>query len=189
MRIQEDSLGFKHIHAYTEYDLVSWKHYVKLLWSVIDYKLRGGYSLTVHLPYELQHPPFRGQLLNGIKFVNFGEKLKEIFKVRLYWENAPWLNVGTWDLKYPQDYGFIAATSKAEYCLDTGHLILGCRSAKLARAHLLSYIKLFGDQIKHVHLHENDLKHDHHWHSQKILTPELVNIITKGRTFIWEKSA
>lgn len=186
MRIQKDNLGFDHYHAYTVYKLVGWKHYVELLRSVIEFKLRDGQTLTVHFPYELLHTELLEYYRNGVRFVKFGEWLKKVFKIKLYWENAPWLNVGVWDLKF-RSKGMYIANSKVDLCLDVGHLMLGCENPMFANALIRAYIDLWGDRIKHLHLHENDLIHDKHWHTQEILTPAFVKEITKGRTFIWEK--
>ena len=185
-RIQKDSLDFKHIHAHTEYSLVGMSHYFKLLWSVLDCKLRGGYSLTVHLPYEVQHPDFVGTLENGIKFIEYGELLKRMFNVRLYWENAPWLIPPKWGLKY-DNTNWLRVPRDIDLCLDTGHLMLGQRSKEAFYAKLSTILKKRGHQIKHLHLSENNFKYDQHKHTRKILTDRRLRKITRGRTWIWEK--
>ena len=120
----------------------------------------------------------------GQRFVDFGEGLKNIFKINLYWENAPWLREGTWDLKFDNTYWNTIPTN-IDLCLDTGHLMLGLKEHEFP-ARLNFIMQQRGGQIKHLHLSENDLVHDLHWHTNKILTSDLVEKITEGRTFIWE---
>lgn len=183
-RVQLDSLGFAHHHAYTEYSLVSYKHYLKLIWSVLDYKIRGGYSLTVHLPYEVQHPEFIADLQRGLDFIEFGELLKKLFKIRLYWENSPWLKPPKWGLKYKNTQWY-RIPRDIELCLDTGHLMLGCYKENFYTK-LSILLKTRGKQIKHLHLSENNLKWDQHKHTRKILTDRRLRKIERGRTWIWE---
>ena len=185
MRVQKDSLGFPHHHAFTEYSLVGMRHYLKLLWSVIDLKIRGGYSLTVHLPYEVQHPEFIRDLQRGISFIEFGELLKRMFGLRLYWENSPWLKPPKWELKY-ENTRWNRIPRDIDLCLDTGHLMLGQPYKEVFYVKLHDILKKRGKQIKHLHLSENNLKSDQHKHTRKILTERRLKKITRGRTSIWE---
>ena len=187
MRIQQDSsLDLNHHHAYTEYSLVGLRHYLKLIWSVIDLKLRDGYSLTVHLPYEVQHPEFIHDQQKGIDFIEFGELLKRMFKIRLYWENAPWLKPPKWNLKY-KNTEWQRIPRDIDLCLDTGHLMLGQHNKATFYTKLHTVLNKRGHQIKHLHLSENNFKSDQHKHTRKVLTERRLRKITRGRTFIWEK--
>lgn len=180
MRVQDG-----HYHAYTEYGLTNGKHYIKLLISIVECKARCGKSLTVHLPFEIQHNLGPGRK-KAYQFIAFGEGLRKLFNIKLYWENAPWLNYGSWDLKYGNTR-WHAIPKNIDLCLDTGHLMLGAKNRKDATRAIVEVVAQFGKQIRHLHLSENDLMHDKHWHTHKILTTDLVNKITKGRTYIWEK--
>lgn len=185
MRIHSDTLGFKHHHAFTEHSLVSYKHYLKLLWSVLDLKLRRGYSLTVHIPYEVQHPEFVGDLQRGLDFIDFGELLNKMFSIRLYWENAPWLVPPKWGLRYEETW-WGRIPRDIDLCLDTGHLMLGCKNKNVFYVKLHNLLKRRSKQIKHVHLSENNFKYDQHKHTRKILTERRLRNITRGRTWVWE---
>lgn len=176
-----------HHHAFTEYNLVNKKHYMKLLWSFIICKIKRGSDITIHVPYELMHIELNDKSILAFKFIAYGEWLKRIFHIPLYWENAPWLDYGTWDLKYiPAYIYFELLPTTIEYCLDTGHVMLGMKSKKNAVNLIKHIIDLHGSQIKFLHLHENDLVHDFHLHTDKILTREVVNYITCGRDYVWE---
>ena len=118
--------------------------------------------------------------------VKFGNLLAKFISVNLYWENAPLLNHETWDLKHgPTDWSLVP--TKINLCLDTGHLILGSKSIKEAQDKILTIFKERQHQIKHIHIHENDLIHDTHLPPQNILNKELLQEITKDRTYIFEK--
>lgn len=183
MRIQSN-----HHHAYTVYDLVGFKHYLYLLWSVVECKLRFGKSLTVHLPYEIQHLGLLKGREKAHRFISFGEVLKHLFGVKLYWENSPRLRYGIWDLAHDNTYWHMLPID-IDLCLDTGHLMLGLKSKEEFYERLDFIIQQRGEQIKHLHLHENDLVHDRHWHTRRILTKKVVEKITRGRSFIWESGA
>lgn len=183
MRVQNN-----HAHARTRYTTISGRDYWTLLQDVIDTKKKGYKSLTVHLPFELIHvsAPYanRGK---GILFIEYGEFLKRIFNINLYWENAPELIVGTWNRKY--EFHWTPIPGNIDLCLDTGHVMLNEKSAKDARAMILFILDIYGPQIKHIHLHENDLVRDCHWKPKKILTKKFIKEITQGRTFIIEEEA
>lgn len=182
-------LGIKiqdeHLHASTMYEPTSASHFWKLLASILIAKFLRAKSVNVHLPLEILHPSIYTNKKIGILFVRFGEFLKRLFCIELYWENAPLLKYGTWDLKHGQsDWRLVP--DDIDLCLDTGHLMLGAISTKQARERILHILKLRGKQIKHIHLHENDLIHDSHQQHSFIITPDLRNIITAGRSFILE---
>lgn len=188
MRIQD-----KHLHAISVYSPTSLKHFYVLFLSILFCKLKGLKSVTNHLPFEVEHPAefntFSKMLAKT--YIFYGQFLKQLFAVKLYWENSPVLNVGSWDLKYGQtDWqkvpGFLELT------LDTGHLILGSRNKKEARDRLEFVLKIKGKQIKHLHLHENDLKTDLHlkWtkinKDKRIIDQKLFKSLTRGRSYIFE---
>lgn len=175
-----------HAHAYSVYDLLSTKHYIFLLKSVIECKLNNYKTLTVHLPFEMQHKQVE-DLPKANRYITLGELLKKIFKIKLYWENAPWLNIGTWDLKY-DNTNWNAIPKNIELCLDTGHLMLGCKNKNDFYKLLDSILKDRGDQIKYLHLHENDFFSDKHTPVPgKIITKNIIGKITKKREYIIEK--
>lgn len=175
-----------HAHAYTIYDLLSAKHYLFLIKSVVECKLNRYKTLTVHLPFEIQHKQVEN-LPNANRYIFFGELLKKIFKVKLYWENAPWLNVGTWDLKYGNT-NWEAIPSNIELCLDTGHLMLGCKNKSEFYKLLNKVLKKSGTQIKYLHLHENNFISDIHVPVPgKVIDRNLIRKIARNRDYIVEK--
>lgn len=178
----------RHAHAIYGHGSLSEKDYYNLLRNVIETKLKSYLSLTAHLPFEIQHPKVYLNLNNGLRFINFGEKLKRLFKIKLYWENAPAQNNKIWTLRYGQtDWGKVPG--KIELCLDTGHLILGARTISEARGRIEKVLTERGQQIKHLHLHENDLAHDTHEPIGKMIDKKLLAKLTKNRTYIFEKAA
>lgn len=185
MRVQNN-----HYHAYTLYEPIRWKHFWYLLRSAIEFKLKKGKTLTVHLPLEIQYDSFDPfHTFWAHRFLWFGEGLKQTFNIPLYWENASLLVVGRWCLTERGNTDWKRIPKNIELTLDTGHLMLGCQNPKEFRKLLNAIIHQYGDRIKHLHLHENDLVHDNHWHTTNILTHALIEKITHGRTYIWEESA
>lgn len=175
-----------HAHAYTSYSLLNLKNYLFLFRSVIECKINNYIDLTVHLPFEIQHTEFLN-IKKAKRYIYFGERLKKIFGVSLYWENAPWLNYGTWDLKY-KNTNWEHVPKDIELCLDTGHLMLGCKNKKIFFKKLKKVLKGRGEQIKYLHLHENNFVSDKHFPVPgKIITKKLMDNLIKNRDCIIEK--
>ncbi|NMB84351.1 hypothetical protein GYA28_03635 [Candidatus Roizmanbacteria bacterium] len=184
-----------HGHAVPLFTPTSWRHYSYLFISIFLAKVRRYTTLTQHLPLEIQHPKqFPKSYDKGYRLIKFGEFLSRLFKVNLCWENAPLLNYGTWDLKYGQiDWDKIPGN--INLCIDTGHLMLGSKDKQEARRRVTNIVlKRFPERVKHLHIHENDLKVDRHWQPNKrklherILNKSLIEKIIKGRTYIYERS-
>lgn len=174
-----------HLHAFSLYQGISALHFVYLWLSLVTAKLLRCKSVTCHLPLEMQHSEEYRNIKLAKKFIRFGQRWKKRLKIKLYWENAPLLVYGVWNLKHGQtDWSGIPRD--IELCLDTGHLMLGARSKRDARNRIRNILKDRRDQIKHLHLHENDLEHDLHAKQRKILSKKLLNELKKGRTFIYE---
>lgn len=176
----------QHYHATTLYQAISLKHFFLLLGDVLIFKFKKGRSLTVHLPLEIQHPHHFHHLFLAKMFIEFGELLKYIFQIHLYWENAPLLVYGSWQLKFGQTVWRLIPKN-IDLCLDVGHLILGCKNIPATRNRILKLVNKRGFQIKHLHLHENDLVHDLHFPPRRILGSEIIQQLTKNRTYIFEK--
>lgn len=175
-----------HAHAYTRYSLLGWRDYVLLLKSIVEGRMRSTKSVTVHLPFEIQHREVQN-LYKAYCYIWYGQFLKKVFGVKLYWENAPWLQYGTWDLKYTNiEWTYIPYN--IELCLDTGHLMLGCKNKEEFIKKLDEVERKRGNQIKHLHLHENDFIADKHISAPgKVVTENIFEKIIKGRTYIVEK--
>ena len=183
--IKPNQIEDGHLHAWCLYKPTSFMHFVYLAFSVFVCKVTRSKSLTTHLPLELQHHTYP-RVKTGIRLIKFGNFLAALIQIKLYWENAPLLNYGVWDLKHgPTEWGLVPR--KIPLCFDTGHLMLGSDSIKDAQDKILSVFKDRQEQIKHLHLHENDLIHDTHLSPNNILIKELIQEITKNRTYIFEK--
>ena len=92
-------------------------------------------SVTTHLPLELQHRVYL-DIERANKLIKFGQFWAALFKVKLYWENAPLLNYGTWELKHGQtDWELVPYD--ISLCLDTGHAMLGAVSMEEARGRII----------------------------------------------------
>jgi sugar phosphate isomerase/epimerase len=175
-----------HAHDDSRYKEIGWPDYAILLKNIIEVRLYSYISLNVHLPFEVQHPSVYPCLKKGLMFIRFGERMKRIFNIRLYWENAPAQNYGTWNLKNGQtQWEHIPET--IDLCLDTGHVMLEARSVEEARRNIVKILKKRGKQIKHLHVHENDLLHDTHNPIGKVITKKLLADLTYNRTYIFEK--
>ncbi|MBI4158238.1 MAG: hypothetical protein HY505_01260 [Candidatus Yanofskybacteria bacterium] len=174
-----------HLHAWCLYEPTSWKHFIYIFLSVLV--CRAGYykSLTTHLPLELQHK-FYSNVNRGRKLIKFGQFLAALFRTKLYWENAPLLNYEIWNLKHGQTEWELVP-HEIFLCFDTGHAMLGAVSDKNAQEDILSIFRKRRFQIKHLHIHENDLIHDNHDPVGRVITKDIFKEITNGRTYIFEK--
>jgi len=187
MLIRNGQLVGGHLHAYSEYRAVGWKHFMKLLLSIVVGKVVGARSVTAHLPLEFQHPDEFRNIMMANSLIRFGEYLKKLFNIKLYWENAPLLNFGTWDLKY-ENTDWENVPKNINLCLDTGHLMLGVKTKKEFLKTLDWVLKQYGEQLKHLHLHENDFKSDQHLSVPgKIIDKKLRDRLITSRSFIYEK--
>ena len=183
--IKDNQIQDGHLHAWCLYKQTSLMHFVYLFASVLVGKITGSKSVTTHLPLEMQHHIYPRKE-TGLKLIKFGNFLAALIRVKLYWENAPLLNYGVWDLKHgPTEWDLVPLI--IPLCLDTGHLILGSESVREAQDKITALSQDRRDQIKHLHIHENDLIHDSHLSPNNILTKELIGEITKDRTYIFEK--
>jgi|SRR3989344_3804737 len=181
MRIQDH-----HAHADCRYCRIDWRDYVLLFKNILQAKIQNVRSLNVHLPFEVQHPTQYEDVQRGLRYIHFGETLKKLFDIKLYWENAPAQNYGTWDLKNGQtQWQYIPQT--IHLCLDTGHVMLGAKSIQEARKRISTILKERGKQIRHLHIHENDLQHDTHNPIGKVITKKLFEDLINNRTYIFEK--
>jgi sugar phosphate isomerase/epimerase len=186
MKIFNDNqINDGHLHAWCLYESISWRHFLYLGISIVAGKFVSSKSLTTHLPLELQHSIYTNKKLAN-KLLEFGTRLASVFKVRLYWENSPLLNYGSWDLKHGQTEWELIPRD-VPLCLDTGHLILGVSSTEEAQKKILEIFEKYINQIGHLHIHENDLVHDSHNSPDKIITKKLLEEITKDKTYIFEK--
>ena len=175
-----------HLHAVGLYKPISKKHFLSLCISLFYGKIVGAKSVTVHLPLEILHPKFYKNLTLAKKFINFGEFLTHHLKINLFWENAPLLNYETWTLKHGQN-SWKLIPKNIYLCLDTGHLILGARNTREARKRIVKIFNERKNQIRHLHIHENDLKSDSHEKPGKVVTKLLLKKLTKSRSFIYEE--
>ena len=130
----------------------------------------------------------------GKDFILFGEDLKQLYGIPLYWENAPEQVYMDWTLKHGQTK-WESVPDNIELTLDTGHLMMGSLDVKEAQERIEHVLFTRGIQIKHVHLHENDLVHDDHKQVGKeqtytggtVVTQDIFNRLTSGRTYIFEQ--
>lgn len=179
-----------HAHAKTSYQVLRLRDYFWLLINCLETKLCNYSSLNVHLPFEIQHPKHYPNLKNGLMFIMFGEKLKKILNIKLYWENAPEENFGKWNLKHGQtEWRYVP--KNIDLCLDIGHAILGFKTKLKAKNNIEKLIEKRGSQIKHLHIHVNDLKSDQHINNPKKVTEKLseewMENIKNNRSYIYEK--
>lgn len=176
----------EHAHAKSRYEVTQVEDYINLVRDFLLTQQGRLLSLNVHLPFEIQHPEIYPDLDRGLHFIRYGEGLKKIFGVPLYWENSPEIVYGSWELKHGQT-DWTHVPRDIELTLDTGHAMLGARDKDDAQTRIRAILQEWGPQIKHLHLHENDLRGDEHWPVGKILTPDFITEITAGRTFIFEQ--
>jgi sugar phosphate isomerase/epimerase len=175
-----------HAHAKSRYAEIGVEDYINLVKDFVSVKDAKLLSLNVHLPFEIQHPDIYPDLSRGLDFIRYGEELKELYHVPLYWENSPEQVFGKWYLRYGQTTWELIPRD-IELTLDTGHLMLEAADAVQARRRIEKVLRDRGDQIRHLHIHENDLMHDKHSPISKVITPGFLQKIIMGRTYIFEK--
>ena len=81
----------------------------------------------------------------------------------------------------------VVETKCKGYLSLNAHLILGVKNINQARARIKKILAERGGQIKHLHLHENDLLYDLHNSVGKVIDKKLLEILIKGRSYIYEK--
>lgn len=181
---------FGHAHAHTRYLPVSLLDYLYLLVDVVIVKFYKYKSLNVHLPFEVQHPTVYSTTIFSRGYIKFGEFLKNISHINLFWENAPEEIYGTWTLKHNQT-DWSQVPPEVDLCLDIGHLSLGAVNISEARKGIRRLINERGHQIKHLHLHTNNLKADQHCTDivliERVFSKKLIDSLKVGRTYIYEQ--
>ncbi len=175
-----------HAHAKSRYKETEVLDYINLVRDFVKVQRDKHLSLNVHLPFEIQHPQMYPSLEKGLHFIRYGEGLKNIFAIPLYWENSPELVYRTWQLKNGQT-DWTHVPKDIDLTLDTGHAMLGASDSEDARNRIRAILAEWGSQIKHIHLHENDLYADEHWPVGNIITNDFIDEIAAGRTFIFEQ--
>lgn len=185
MRVQDN-----HAHADTLYKgTCLWSFYL-LAANILETKSHKYSSLTVHLPFEIQHPKIYRSIWKGMLFIAVGEFLKKVVNIRLYWENAPEEVVKKWCLKYGQTE-WLYVPRDIDLCLDIGHLIIGSNNLQEARKRIKRIIQQREKQIKHLHLHINRLRSDDHIVCTKavkrVIGPKILRCLVKDRTYIFER--
>ena len=175
-----------HAHAKPRYLETGIEDYLNLVRDFITVQKSGLLTLNTHLPFEIQHPQVYPDLKKGLHFVRYGEGLKQIFGVPLYWENSPEQVYKEWHLKHGQT-DWTNIPKDIELTLDTGHAMLGAKNEEDARNRIRALVEQWGGQIKHLHIHENDLIHDEHLPIGRVITPDLLEELIRDRTYIFEK--
>lgn len=187
MRVQEG-----HAHAEPHFRGLQSSDYFVIVKNILQAHQEDYKSLTVHLPLEVQHPSFYPGLNRGLLFINFTETIKNLSNVKLQWENAPICKSPSWDLLCGQSvWDFVP--ENINLCLDTGHLMLGASSVVEARKRLESILSARGEQIKHLHVHVNNLVSDQHITDpekiKRVIGEPLLQKLIKDRTYIYEISS
>ncbi|OGK66572.1 hypothetical protein A2313_01020 [Candidatus Roizmanbacteria bacterium RIFOXYB2_FULL_41_10] len=186
MKFAKDEKGNLHVHASSFFRPLQFRDYWQGFLDIVLAFLFRARTLNFHLPYESQfksyyHPKAGWQYIN---FINFWSR---IFGMKTVWENTNILN--------PKDWSLIENPShipkNLSLCFDLGHFILGSKSKTQALAKVDRFFKEHGRDIKHLHLHVNDLKRDKHYRSQRqvkaFLGQNRFQKLTKNRTYIFEK--
>jgi hypothetical protein len=184
MRVQEG-----HAHAEPHFrELISSDYFV-IAKNILQTRQAGYKSLTAHLPLEVQHASVYDNLMQGLIFIKFSEIAKRSANINLQWENAPLCKHDTWDLKHGQTMWYFIPTN-IDLCLDTGHLMLGASSINEGRKRIERILSDRGEQIKHLHVHVNNLISDLHITDpervREVLGKPLLEKLTEGRTYIYE---
>ena len=179
MKIQDG-----YMHAHYRYSPITLYSYLIAIIDIIIAQLLRPKNITFHFPIEIAFPSQWKKYKRGIRFINIIEQVAGFFHVSILWENISWLHTHDWSLKEQMQWKKVPP--KIKICFDTGHAMLGTKNP---RAKITQILTRYGDRIKHIHLHENDLLHDLHLPPHKHLTKPFVNQIIKNRTWIIEKSS
>lgn len=187
MRKAIDTEGRIHFHARTKYGRLEVKDYISALIDMIVCAKNKGYSINFHLPYEIQFESHRHK--SGYMFIVFVMFVGRFLPIKVFWENGNILNTKDWSL--------VEQCSELPHglplCLDIGHLMLGSKDRKEARARIESFEQEYGNDLKHLHLHVNNLVQDQHINDEekvrKFLGEPLYNRLVSRRTYIFEEES
>lgn len=188
LRTEFDPFGSAHPHATTRYAPLESRDFSNALLDLLRARALGARDLNFHIPHECQYAAFRDEALANA-FMEFVDRTGELLGITTLWENAPILDTTDWSIKTQTD----AVPEQRRLCLDIGHLALGAESQAAALARIDEFYARHAAQIRHLHLHVNDLVHDQHNNNPaavlEFLGVERFRRLTAGRTFIYERGA
>ena len=167
-------------HATYSYERLNFWSFAVAVKEILLARWLGARNLTFHFPVELAFVSCLNETVGG-KYVRWVEWWAMKLGVQVVWENIVWLSEKDWSLKEKMMWDHIPFG--VNLCMDTGHLMIGSVDPV---AEIRSFIKKFGKRIKHLHIHENDLKHDLHLPPGEVLKPMFIEEITRGRTWMYE---
>jgi hypothetical protein len=183
--VQKDQFGIPHPHAATSYDLLTLKDYTHALRDLLATRHMAAPEINFHIPNEILFESQRN-IKVGERFMNFVDGAAKLIGVKVVWENAVMIDISDWSLI--ENHSLIPENRRL--CLDTGHLILGAKDQSEACKRVEDFLTLHGDQIKHLHLHVNDLEHDWHWNQPELveqyLGSSLLQRLISGRSYLFE---
>lgn len=171
------------LHAKYNYNCLNLYSYIRALLDLIIGKIKRVKNITFHLPIEICLPS-KINLSRAKLYLNFVEMMSRMVRINVVWENIAFLSTKDWSIVEQSTWDYVP--KNINLCLDTGHLIL---NEKNPRKRILEISKKYDKQIKHLHIHENDLLHDLHLPPKRIIDKKTFKIITKGRTWIIETSS
>jgi len=76
------------IYTHSPVNRISVFDYLWLFVNFIKAAITSKRSIAVNLPCEIQYPYLYFHWENGTRFINFAERLKHFFHLKLYWTNC-----------------------------------------------------------------------------------------------------
>ncbi|MBN8548497.1 MAG: hypothetical protein J0M12_04200 [Deltaproteobacteria bacterium] len=186
LRVEYDHRVRPHPHATTGYARLSPTDYFNAVTDLVRARALRAAELNFHLPLETQFIEHQDEA-SARCFMDFVDAVGKAAGVTPVWENAPLLEDGTWRLIRNTEH----IPHDRLLCLDTGHLILGSRDQTEALARIDTFWDHHGAQVRHLHIHVNDLVHDQHVNDPakviEFLGLERFVRITANATYIFER--
>jgi hypothetical protein len=185
LRTELDPFGTPHAHAVTIYSRLTPEAYFNAIGDLIEAATQCSPEINFHIPNEILFESQR-DFVAGEKFMAFVDAVSERIAMPVVWENAVRLKLPEYSLVENQSH----IPRGRNLCLDIGHLALGASSKEEALGRIDRFEQSYGERIKHLHLHVNDLVHDQHLNDPAVvvdyLGQERFERLVRGRSFIFE---
>lgn len=186
MKIQYDNQNNRHCHAGCRFRPIGMIDYLVGVVDVMTAKLWGCMSVNFHTPYEIQFAKYFDRRKKGQLFVNFIERVGGLVGIKVVWENTNILSTADWSLVS----GSQRMPESVNVCFDTGHIVLGSKNKREALYRIDKFVSKYGQRIKLLHLHINNLRQDLHINNPdkvvNFLGKKRYQKLTNGRWVIFE---
>ncbi len=115
------------------------------IWLFVDFfraAITSKPALAINLPCELQYPYLFSHWENGTRFINFAERLKHFFHLKLYWTNClPCSTKNNTNSYLSVSWDFIPKNI---------NLLINSKIIKRGKNKIIKLLSLHGQQVRFV---------------------------------------